>query len=121
LVYCYGGAAAAGASSAADYGLVCNFLLDRGLEIVNSLPWFFGAGAFQFRNPLVSSSLITHEPWSFGNGSTLKFIRHNEGVGFRTHQGARSGWLMFIGVPMEFRNTESIAEAVNTFGEFHYW
>jgi hypothetical protein len=28
---------------------------------------------------------------------------------------------MFIGIPMEFRNTESIAEAVNTFGEFHYW
>jgi hypothetical protein len=71
---------------------VHNFLLDRGLEIVNSLPWFFGAGAFQFRNPLVSSSLITHEPWPFGDGSTLKFIRHNEGVGFRTHQGARSGW-----------------------------
>jgi hypothetical protein len=28
---------------------------------------------------------------------------------------------MFIGTPMDFRNTETIAEAVNTFGEFHYF
>jgi hypothetical protein len=28
---------------------------------------------------------------------------------------------MFIGIPMDFRNTEHIKDAVNTFGEFHYW
>jgi hypothetical protein len=28
---------------------------------------------------------------------------------------------MFIGIPLSCRNTESIREAINTFGEFHYW
>jgi hypothetical protein len=28
---------------------------------------------------------------------------------------------MFIGIPLNFRNTHCIKEAVNTFGEFHYW
>ncbi|KAM0919316.1 hypothetical protein ACQ4PT_008244 [Festuca glaucescens] len=99
---------------------VRNFLLDRDLEIVNSLPWFCGVGAFQFRNPVVRASLVDHGAWQFGNGQ-LRFIKHNEGVGFRTQHGAHTGWLMFIGTPMDFRNTETIAEAVNTFGEFHYW
>ncbi|KAM0852655.1 hypothetical protein ACQ4PT_051620 [Festuca glaucescens] len=99
---------------------VRNFLLDRDLEVVNSLPWFCGVGAFQFRNPVVRAALVDHGVWQLG-GAVLRFIKHNEGVGFRTQHGARTGWLMFIGTPMDFRNTETIAEAVNTFGEFHYW
>ncbi|KAM0930056.1 hypothetical protein ACQ4PT_001142 [Festuca glaucescens] len=99
---------------------VSNFLLERDLEIVNSLPWFCGVGAFQFRNPVVRAALVDHGEWPLGDAS-LRFIKHNEGVGFRTQHGARTGWLMFIGTPMDFRNTETIAEAINTFGEFHYW
>ncbi|KAM0831402.1 hypothetical protein ACQ4PT_065568 [Festuca glaucescens] len=99
---------------------VNNFLLERDLEIVNSLPWFCGVGAFQFRNPVVRAALVDHGEWPLGDAS-LRFIKHNEGVGFRTQHGARTGWLMFIGTPMDFRNTETIAEAINTFGEFHYW
>ncbi|KAM0845638.1 hypothetical protein ACQ4PT_056230 [Festuca glaucescens] len=99
---------------------VRNFLLDRDLEVVNSLPWFCGVGAFQFRNLVVRAALVDHGAWPLGNAS-LRFIKHNEGQGFRTQHGARTGWLMFIGTPMDFRNTETIAEAINTFGEFHYW
>ncbi|KAM0861167.1 hypothetical protein ACQ4PT_046089 [Festuca glaucescens] len=99
---------------------VRNFLLDRDLEVVNSLPWFCGIGAFQFRNPVARAALVDHGAWPLGD-ATLRFIKHNEGQGFRTQHGARTGWLMFIGTPMDFRNTETIAEAINTFGEFHYW
>ncbi|KAM0908557.1 hypothetical protein ACQ4PT_015378 [Festuca glaucescens] len=99
---------------------VRNFLLYRDLEIVNSLRWFCGVGAFQFRNPVVRATLVDHGEWPLGAAS-LRFIKHNEGIGFRTQHGARTGWLMFIGTPMDFRNTETIAEAINTFGEFHYW
>ncbi|KAM0902612.1 hypothetical protein ACQ4PT_019202 [Festuca glaucescens] len=99
---------------------VRNFLLDRDLEIVNSLPWFCGVGAFQFRNLVLRAALVDHGVWPLGD-ATLRFIKHNEGQGFRTQHGARTGWLMFIGTPMDFRNTETIAEAINTFGEFHYW
>jgi hypothetical protein len=91
------------------------------VEVVNSLPWFFGAGAFQVRNPVVRSALVAHMPWQIGGGATLHFVKHDEGVGFKSHHGARTGWLMFIGIPLDFHNTACIRDAMNTFGEFHYW
>jgi hypothetical protein len=57
-------------------------------------------------------------PWDFGNGRSLHFIKHDQGINFKAHHGAHNGWLMFIGIPMDFRNTETIRGAVNTFGEF---
>jgi hypothetical protein len=56
---------------------VRNFLADREVEVVNSLPWFFGVGAFLFRNPVVRSALVGHGDWNFGNGYVLRFIKHN--------------------------------------------
>lgn len=31
------------------------------------------------------------------------------------------GWLMFIGVSLDYRNTQSLADVVSTFGQFNYW
>uniref|UniRef100_A0A8I7B6R8 DUF7597 domain-containing protein n=1 Tax=Hordeum vulgare subsp. vulgare TaxID=112509 RepID=A0A8I7B6R8_HORVV len=44
-----------------------------------------------------------------------------QGVGFRGQEGFRHGCLMILGVPLDFRNTEDLRAAVNTFGEFHHW
>ena len=48
-------------------------------------------------------------------------MRHNGGAGFRGAAGFRQGCLMFLGVPLDFRNTNDLRAAVNTFGEFHHW
>jgi hypothetical protein len=40
---------------------------------------------------------------------------------FRSVQGFRTGWLMFLGIPPAYRNDYDIANAVSTFGKFHYW
>jgi hypothetical protein len=49
--------------------------------------------------------LIGHGAWALHDNCTVHFIKHDEGVGFKSHHGARNGWLMFIGIPMDFRNT----------------
>ncbi|XBI89508.1 hypothetical protein VPH35_027303 [Triticum aestivum] len=41
--------------------------------------------------------------------------------GFRGVQGFHEGCLMFLGVPLDLRNTENLRAAVNTFGQFHHW
>uniref|UniRef100_A0A8I6Z4L5 DUF7597 domain-containing protein n=1 Tax=Hordeum vulgare subsp. vulgare TaxID=112509 RepID=A0A8I6Z4L5_HORVV len=43
------------------------------------------------------------------------------GIGFRGQEGFRHGCLMLLGVPLDFRNTEDLRAAVNTFREFHHW
>ncbi|XBI27174.1 hypothetical protein VPH35_051698 [Triticum aestivum] len=43
------------------------------------------------------------------------------GQGFRGVQGFHDGCLMFLGVPLDLRNTENLRAAVNTFGQFHHW
>jgi hypothetical protein len=39
----------------------------------------------------------------------------------RATLGFRKGWLMFLGIPPDYRNNLDIANAISTFGQFHYW
>jgi hypothetical protein len=39
----------------------------------------------------------------------------------RSVQGYRKGWLMFLGIPPNYRNDYDIANAVSTFEKFHSW
>jgi hypothetical protein len=39
----------------------------------------------------------------------------------RAVHGFRRGWLMFLGIPPDYRNDLDIANAVSTFGRMHYW
>jgi hypothetical protein len=98
-----------------------DFINDIGVQVLNSCSWFHGVGLFKVHSPVAREFLIQHMPWNSGEGRSLRFIKHDEGIGFRSHHGSRKGWLMFIGIPLNFHNTHCIREAVNTFGEFHYW
>ena len=48
-------------------------------------------------------------------------MKHDEGESFRAAQGFRQGLLMFLGIPLDLRNSDCIRAAVNTFGKFHHW
>ena len=39
----------------------------------------------------------------------------------KSDQGSRNGWLMFLGIPLDYRNDHDIRNAVSTFGRYHYW
>ena len=78
------------------------------------------------QDPVISAALVSHPPWPLvldqhGNELFLRFIRHDDGEGFHALQGHRTGWLMFVGVPLDYRNEVNLAEVVGTFGQFHYW
>lgn len=74
---------------------------------------------------VIHSALVNHAPWPLGfdqhgNELFVRFIKHDDGEGYRAIQGHRMSWFMFIGVPLDYRNAVNLAEIVGTFGQFHY-
>jgi hypothetical protein len=80
--------------------LARNFIVQLRFEVINSQSLFYGVGLYQLRSLVTRSALIDHPPRDFGPHQFIRFENHNEGPGYRVHQGMRNGWLMFIGVPM---------------------
>jgi hypothetical protein len=100
--------------------LVRDFIIGIGYEVINFQSWFYGVGLYQMCSHVARATLVDHPLRYFGPNHFIHFENHNEGSGYRVHLGTRNGWIMFIGVPMDFRNDGCIREAVNTFGDFHY-
>ena len=76
-------------------------------------------------SPVMCSWFTRHPPFPMGldedgNEFFVRFIPHNQGEGFRAIHGHRTGWLMFIGVLLDYRNTQYLSDVVSTFGQFHY-
>ena len=100
---------------------VVEFLQNRGILVRSAQPWFHGVGLLQVRDPTVRYTLIQHPPFALGNDRFVRFMKHDEGDNFKGNTGFRSGWLMFVGIPLDYRTTEYISQAVGTFGKFHSW
>ena len=106
---------------------VLNFLTQNmQVPVLSAQTWFQGVGLFEMEDPVVCASFTQHPPFPLGldaegNEFFVRFIPHNQGEGFRAIHGHGTGWLMFIGVPLDYRNTTNLAEIVGTFGQFHYW
>uniref|UniRef100_A0A8I6Y7E8 DUF7597 domain-containing protein n=1 Tax=Hordeum vulgare subsp. vulgare TaxID=112509 RepID=A0A8I6Y7E8_HORVV len=95
-------------------------LLHQGFHVRSAQPWIEGVGLFELRDAAESYATIHMVPQPLAN-SVVRFIRHDHGLGFRGQEGFRQGCLMLLGVPLDYRNTEDLRAAVNTFGEFHHW
>ncbi|KAE8803383.1 hypothetical protein D1007_20733 [Hordeum vulgare] len=100
---------------------VVDLLQNRGFHVRSAQPWIAGVGLFELRDAGESFVVVQMVPQDPGDDSFIRFMRHNEGAGFRGAAGFRQGCLMFLGVPLGFRNTDDLRAAVNTFGEFHHW
>jgi hypothetical protein len=77
----------------------------------------FGTGLYQLSGPNVVNALVQHGPF---NHHTVRFIMADEARNHRAAFGYRKGWLMFLGVPLEYHNSFDIANAVSTFGKYHF-
>src|SRR3954470_5923552 len=78
------------------------------------------------QNPVVRESFIQHPPFALGLDEQedelfVRFIPQNQGEGFRAIHGHHIGWLMIIGVPLDYRNTCCLSEMIGTFGQFISW
>ncbi|KAE8810425.1 hypothetical protein D1007_12899 [Hordeum vulgare] len=100
---------------------VVDLLHNRGFHVRSAQPWIAGVGLFELRDAGESFAAVQMIPQDPRNDSFIRFMRHNEGAGFHSATGFRQDCLMFLGVPLDFRNTDDLRAAVNTFGEFHHW
>uniref|UniRef100_A0A8I6X9V1 DUF7597 domain-containing protein n=1 Tax=Hordeum vulgare subsp. vulgare TaxID=112509 RepID=A0A8I6X9V1_HORVV len=100
---------------------VAALLLHRGLHVRSAQPWIEGVGLFELRDAADSYAAVHMVLQEVAHNSVVRFLRHDQGVGFPGQEGFRHGCLMLLGVPLDFRNTEDLRAAVNTFGEFHHW
>lgn len=100
---------------------VADFLQARGVMVRSVQPWFLGVGLFQVRDAAVRYTLTQHAPFDLGGDRFVRFFNHDQGEGFHDVDDSRTGWLMLIGVPLDYINTKNLTEAINTFGKFHSW
>jgi hypothetical protein len=84
-------------------------------------PFLFGIGLLQVRSAMARFALVNHEPFEFQPDVFVRFTNHEEGEYHRGEQGFRIGWLMLLGVPLDYRNDFDISNAIGTFGKFHDW
>ena len=82
---------------------------------------FKGLGSSAFRSAAARQALVDHPPYDLGNDRVIRFVPHDEGVNYRATQGFHHGWIMMLGVPLDYRRTQYIADVVSTFGRFHHW
>ncbi|KAM0866823.1 hypothetical protein ACQ4PT_042395 [Festuca glaucescens] len=67
------------------------------------------------------NALLQQDPFEIDVDVFVRFVPHNDRPNHRAVQGVRSGWLMVLSVPLDFRNDYDIANAVAAFGKYHSW
>jgi hypothetical protein len=101
---------------------VRNFIVQQLHRAVDDVqPCLFGLGFFRLRSSAARAALVHHDPYELQGGVFVNFVNHDDRDNHRAVQGFRTGWLMFLGVPFDFRNDYDIANAVASFGKFHHW
>jgi hypothetical protein len=101
---------------------VRNFVLHNlHIDVEEVKPSIFGLGFFRLRSPAARAALVAHVPYQLQNGVFVRFVNHDDRDNHRAVQGFRSGWLMFLAIPLDFRNEYDISNAIATFGRFHHW
>ncbi|KAM0838927.1 hypothetical protein ACQ4PT_060651 [Festuca glaucescens] len=84
-------------------------------------PSLFGVGLFQLNGPNSKHALVQHGHYQLQANVFVRFIDPADAKNHRAAQGFCHGWLMFLGVPPDYRNDLDITNAVSTFGQYHFW
>jgi hypothetical protein len=98
-------------------------------HIVGNLQWnvvsfvesAIGLGLFCMRDIATRDLLVAQPPHHLGQGFMVNFVHHDEGENFRATVYTRLSWLMFLNIPMDYRNEEFLRESVAKFGKMHGW
>lgn len=102
--------------------LVSDFIVNNlGRDVLDAQPWIQGVGLFHFRSPATRHTLLAHALFDLGSDRFVRFVPHDEGINYRATHGFHRGWAMILGIPLDYRCTDYIADAISTFGHFHHW
>jgi hypothetical protein len=64
--------------------------------------------------------LVDHGPYEIAPDIFAQFVNHDVRDNHSVVQGYILGWLMFLGVHLDYRNECDIANEVASFGKYHY-
>jgi hypothetical protein len=93
-------------------------------DLVEVQPSLFGVGLYQFSGPNVVNALVQQGPYPLPplhHNRSVQFVPVNDAINHRATQGFRTSWLMILGIPPDYRNDVHIANAISSFGKFHFW
>jgi hypothetical protein len=91
-------------------------------QVLTYQPCIFGLGLYQLSSPNSREALVQHGPFHIEHNVFVRFINPDAAPeNVRSVQGFRTGWLMFLGIPLAYHNDYDIANVVSMFGKFHYW
>ena len=86
--------------------MVSDFVVNNlGRAILDAQPWIQGVGLFCFNSPFARQALVDHPPFDLGNYRFVRFVPHDEGINYRAIQDFRRGWVMIVGIPLDYRRT----------------
>jgi hypothetical protein len=89
--------------------------------VVSSQACLFGVGLFQLRSPAAIAGLIQQPPFELDDNVFVRFVHHNDCPNHIAALGFRSGWIMILGVPLDYHNDYDISNVVAAFGKFPHW
>ncbi|CAM0956790.1 unnamed protein product [Alopecurus aequalis] len=93
-----------------------------GRNLVSDQPSVFGVGLFEMHSPNSKNALVQHGPFQMQHaGMSVRFISPENAINRRVEHGFYRGWLMFLCVPPDYRNTQDIINAVSTFSKYLSW
>jgi hypothetical protein len=93
--------------------------LQRAVDDVQ--PCLLGLGFYRLRSATARAAIVDHGPYELQHGVFVRFINHDDRDNHRVVQGFGQGWLMLLGVPLDYRNEYDIANAIAGFGKYHHW
>lgn len=93
--------------------------LHRDVDAIH--PCLFGIGFFFLLSAASTAALVNHIPYQLQNGIFVRFVPHADRENHRAELGFSTGWLMFLGLPLDYRNDYDINNAIATFGKCLHW
>src|SRR4051812_37899898 len=93
-------------------------MIEMGVRDIQECP--FGEAYVRLNFVRDRDRLVNESPIPFGDVH-LTFTNHNQGCNWRSLNFNRICWIMIVGVPLDFCNTEKFSAAVRDFGKLIHW
>jgi hypothetical protein len=96
------------------------FFDERNIGFSDIQPSHLGQALVCFNPPIDRDALVLHSPLPMGNVQ-VSFTRHNQGRNWRRVQFNHECWLMLMGFPLDYWETDYIQDAICSFGRVENW
>ncbi|KXG35793.1 hypothetical protein SORBI_3002G229200 [Sorghum bicolor] len=96
------------------------FFEERNIAITDIQPSHLGQAIVCFNSPVDRDALVVNSPMPMGDVQ-VSFVRHNQGRNWRRTQFNHECWLLLMGFPLDYWETEYIQDAICSFGRLENW